>query len=98
MTLLTLIRNIYDATQAGKELTDASTWANRATMSANLAMFATAVLPVLQFLGLQIDVESSDIQAFSTTASVLLIWAADRLHTASNRNAGKTGSNKPDPL
>jgi hypothetical protein len=94
--MLDLIRAIEIASHEGKQLKDSHAWAQRATLTAKYSGILVIVTPfAVNFLskevGHEVLVSQDTIQLISeglAMLSALLIYVADKLHVASNKDAG----------
>jgi hypothetical protein len=90
MNIFALIKAVYDASEAGKQLANPGSWAGRATATARLVVLLnTALLLVNHFLGTEFHLGPEDAQAVATGISIIGMLVVDRLHVASNEAAGK---------
>jgi len=92
--LAEVLRQIQSAQQAGKQLKDPSVWADRATLTTQLVillnLFILMIGPICRTVfhtPPPIDLE--EIPALAEILSVVGVFAANKLHTASNLDAGK---------
>lgn len=89
MSLITLLKDIADASHAGNALQNPHVWANRATSTAALVALFNAIIPITNWVfGVHLALSSGDIQAISGGISVVGVLLVDRLHTAANTEAG----------
>lgn len=91
MNMFKLIKDVYYASESGKQLAKPSTWANRASVTATLVVFFNALVGIV---GPTIGIDPSlispeDLQQVAAGVSVVGVIVADRLHVASNADAGK---------
>lgn len=90
MKIFLTIREIYNALEAGKQLANPTTWANRATATAALVAFIQISLLLSgEFLTDQVNLSEGEIQAIAAIVSFIGVFISDRLHTAANKDAGK---------
>lgn len=87
----TLIKDLYDASQAGQEMANAAAWADRAHAVAIVTTLLTALLGLLgQFHVVPdgINLTDEDVKAVALGVAAIGTPIANFLHKASNRNAG----------
>ena len=93
MSLMELWRKIDEACEIGKQLEDPTKWADKATRTGIIAHILTLLIGVAGGFGYALDIRPSDVQGIalgiSTIIAVGMQWAANRMHTASNPNAGR---------
>jgi hypothetical protein len=90
---ITLIEELYEATQAGKEMADAKAWSDKSHAAAMVTAAISAVVTILGMFhvipaDLVIDPETIKSVALGIASAGVLV--VNFLHTASNRNAGRT--------
>ena len=91
MNIITIISDLYHASQAGQEIADAKIWANRAQVAARLTVLITAVLALVkQFTGFDLGLNDADLQQIGAAIAIIGVSIANCLHVASNPNAGRT--------
>lgn len=86
----TLIKEVYDASEAGQQLATPEVWTKRASAIAALSTLIGAGLAILaQFTDIALGLTDADIQQIASGIAVVGVAIADRLHVASNPNAGR---------
>lgn len=87
----TLISDLNTASQAGQEITNPKTWSNRASLVGRLTILMTIGLSLLkQFTDIDLGLSDDDIHQVTVGIAVIGVAIANRLHVASNPNAGKS--------
>lgn len=90
MNIFTVISDVYSASQAGQEIANAKTWANRANTGAKLTILLTAGLSLFkQFSGIDIGLSDADLQQIGSAIAIVGVSVVSVMHTASNPNAGR---------
>lgn len=84
MNVFKLFNSVVDASEQGKQLSDPSLWADRASLTATLLAVLNSLTPVLEHLQLNIDY----LQDIVGTVSIVGVLVIDRIHVASNKDAG----------
>lgn len=86
-----LIKDIYQASEAGQQLADSKTWAKRANATQQLSILVVAGLGLAnQFLSNDIQMSQEDLNYVVTGIAVVGGLIANQLHISSNPNAGRT--------
>ena len=84
----TKLKDITACFQAGKALGDARTWSNRATAVGAIGAFASAIMATLAAFGHSIPLSQEELQAIVGGVGTVAFLVVDRLHVASNKDAG----------
>lgn len=93
----TLIKDVYNASEAGQQLAKPEAWSKRASVVAALSTLIGAGLAILaQFTDIDLGLSDADIQQIASGIAVVGVAIADRLHVASNPNAGRAPAVRSD--
>lgn len=85
-----LIKNLYDASQAGQQLADASTWSKVASATGALStLIGVALALINQLTTIDFGLTDEQVHTIAVGIATLGCAIADRLHVASNPNAGR---------
>ena len=91
MNILTVISDVYNASQAGQEIVNAKTWSKRANAAAKVTILLTVGLSLLkQFSGVDLGLSDVELQQVVAAIAVVGVSIANVLHTISNPNAGRS--------
>jgi hypothetical protein len=82
------LSQVLDLFKYGNQVADPNVWANRATLISTLTMFISAAVASMSAFGHPLGMESSDIKAIVLGIVSLGTFIADRMHVASNDQAG----------
>ena len=88
MNSFKIFNAIVEATEQGKQLSHPKLWADRASSYAALVAVLQALSPVFDFLEPYIYVKAEIVQDIFGTLSILGVLVVDRIHVASNKDAG----------
>jgi hypothetical protein len=84
----TKFKDILACFQAGKALGDAYTWSSRATAVGAIGTFASAGMALMAAFGYSIPISQENLQAIVGGVGTVVFLVVDRLHVASNKEAG----------
>jgi hypothetical protein len=89
MNVFLLIKDIYQASEAGQEIAKPETWANRASAAANLTILLTVAFSLLkEFTNFDMGLNEDEIRQVVAGIAVFGVAISNRLHIAANPNAG----------
>jgi hypothetical protein len=80
---------IVEATEQGKQLSQPKLWADRASSYAVLLAVMQALSPVFEVLEPYTLLDAELVRDILGTVSILGVLVVDRLHVASNKDAGR---------
>jgi type III secretory pathway component EscS len=90
MNPFVIIKDVYDASEAGQQLANPTIWAKRATLTQQLTLLLAAVVGLAnQFLGTEIQLSEEDLRYVVTGIAVVGGLVANQLHISSNPHAGR---------
>ena len=89
MNTFVLIKDIYQASEAGKEIANPANWANRASVISNMTILLTVVFSLLKdLINFDMGLNQDEIGQVAAGITVLGFAISNRLHIAANPNAG----------
>jgi len=88
MNSFKIFNAIVEATEQGKQLSQPKLWSDRASSYAVLVAVLQALSPVFDLLEPYIYVKAEIVQDIFGTLSILGVLVVDRIHVASNKDAG----------
>ena len=92
-----LIKNIYDASEAGQQLANAETWSKVASVTGVLSTLIGIGLALLaQFTSIDLGLTDEQVHTVAVGIATFGCAIADRLHVATNPNAGRAASVQGD--
>jgi len=93
INVFSVIKDVYDASEEGKQIANPKTWANRGSAAiAIVALIQTAILLANEFLKTPITINDIDVKTIGEGVAIVGVFVANKLHVAANPNAGKKGS------
>ena len=99
--LLDKLRYLNDCLQNGKSLMDPAVWGDRANRIGTLQHLLVAAVALVAAFGYKLDASPTDLSALAVGISVvvnLLSQASALIHTASNKELGRTVPRDLDPV
>jgi len=91
MNPFVLIKDLYDASEVGKEIANPETWAKRAKATTTVTILVTVCLSLLkQLAGIDLGLSDAELQQIGAAVAVIGVSIAQVMSVASNPNAGKT--------
>ncbi len=90
LSIFSILTEIAKCQKAGEQLTNSATWANKASLAAVLIVFLNSGVAILNANGVTIGITPEQLSTTAQLFSALIVFILDRIHVASNPNAGKT--------